>query len=518
MRPNSFLGFHLAEVPAKIGRRLRSPSEAQVTNPPYPLVQIGMAPYGGFWFHKGWVERIGLPDDRLYVGLDDYEYTGRVVAKGGRIYLCAASEVVDLETSWHHKPVSSKLWVAPDVDKTRLYLTVRNAAFLESRLVSRRWLYLLNREFYLLFLALVGLVTDRAPDTLIARLALIRKAIGDGDSGRLGPPDRESREPALPDHGSGHRGAAPEAVTVAYIGGFGRSGSTLLERLLGQVPAVCAVGELRHIWERGFLGNQLCGCGAQFNSCEFWNSVVEEAFDSRRNLDPVHVLQVQREVDRFRCIPAIEGSRRRAPGFEQALDAYTGVLHRILSGIRQVSGASIIVDSSKDPPHGFLLRAVSGMDLRVVHLVRDSRAVAYSWRRLRERPEIYWKHENMPQYTSLKCAALWDLANVLIERLGRSCGHYSRITYEELIARPRETVEELFRSLEVEVPSLRFLTETSADLKVNHTVSGNPMRFQTGRVLLQNDDEWRSKLPWIHQLIVAALTRPLMRRYGFIAE
>ena len=44
-------------------------------------------------------------------------------------------------------------------------------------------------------------------------------------------------------------------ATVLYIGGMGRSGSTLVDRVLGQAPGVCSVGELVFLWERGVLAN-----------------------------------------------------------------------------------------------------------------------------------------------------------------------------------------------------------------------------------------------------------------------
>ena len=43
--------------------------------------------------------------------------------------------------------------------------------------------------------------------------------------------------------------------TVGFVGGFGRSGSTLLERVVAELPGVCALGEVLHLWERGVRRN-----------------------------------------------------------------------------------------------------------------------------------------------------------------------------------------------------------------------------------------------------------------------
>ena len=55
--------------------------------------------------------------------------------------------------------------------------------------------------------------------------------------------------------------AAHEASHVVYIVGWGRSGSTLLTAVLGELDGAFAAGELRMLWGRGVIGRRLCGCG-----------------------------------------------------------------------------------------------------------------------------------------------------------------------------------------------------------------------------------------------------------------
>ena len=40
----------------------------------------------------------------------------------------------------------------------------------------------------------------------------------------------------------------PDGPTVIFIGGWGRTGSTLLARLLATSPGVANVGEIRYLW------------------------------------------------------------------------------------------------------------------------------------------------------------------------------------------------------------------------------------------------------------------------------
>lgn len=52
----------------------------------------------------------------------------------------------------------------------------------------------------------------------------------------------------------------------------------ILHNILGQIDGFAAVGELRYIWGRAAIDNQLCGCGERFRNCPFWDEVMTHAF------------------------------------------------------------------------------------------------------------------------------------------------------------------------------------------------------------------------------------------------
>src|SRR5260370_24563179 len=74
------------------------------------------------------------------------------------------------------------------------------------------------------------------------------------------------------------QGEAPRAVTVIYIAGSGRSGSTLLERTLGEISGFVNVGELIDLFRRTVFQGERCGCGQNFCDCSFWAGVGKRAF------------------------------------------------------------------------------------------------------------------------------------------------------------------------------------------------------------------------------------------------
>ena len=74
---------------------------------------------------------------------------------------------------------------------------------------------------------------------------------------------------------------------------------------------------------------------------------------------------------------------------QKNIEAYRRILTKLYCAIQSVSGSQVIVDSSKGPRYAMLLNEIPEIDLRVVHLVRDSRGVVYSWQKKHVKPEVY---------------------------------------------------------------------------------------------------------------------------------
>ncbi|MHB9145040.1 MAG: sulfotransferase [Symbiobacteriia bacterium] len=309
-----------------------------------------------------------------------------------------------------------------------------------------------------------------------------------------------------------------EPVRVLFIGGYGRSGSTLLDRLLGQIEGVTSLGELRHVWLRSFGEDQLCGCGAPFSECHFWSEVLQEAFGGFNRVDARAIERLKSRVDRVRYVPALATGLQGSNEFREALFEYGVILQKLYRAIQKTSGCSVIVDSSKDPSHGFVLSRVPDIDLSVVHLVRDSRAVAHSWGRTKLRPEIHWAKEFMPRYSILKSAMEWSFANVLMDGL-KNRAKYQLVRYEDLVSDVDGTVGRILAMTNSGVrPALTWKSQNTIELGVDHTVSGNPMRFVQGPITIQPDDEWISHLGAVRRTTVTAATLPWLAMYGYLGR
>jgi UDP-N-acetylglucosamine transferase subunit ALG13 len=307
--------------------------------------------------------------------------------------------------------------------------------------------------------------------------------------------------------------AASDTVTVLYLGGQGRSGSTLLERAIGQLPSAVNVGELVHLWERGVRDNELCGCQKPFHDCEFWTSVGNRAFGGWKQLDIDGIIRLRHAVDRNRYATLLARPRWSAK-YAARHRKFTKLLARLYQAIVDESGAHVIVDSSKNGSYAMLLDQVPGVDLRVVQVVRDSRAVAYAWSKEVERPEAPGTY--MPVYGSVKSALYWDAQNALLEMLRAP---RTVVRYEDFVGDPQRSLAQIGSLLDqLEPMDLSFLNGRTISLKIDHTVAGNPMRFLQGDLTIQPDEAWRSRMPVGQQRLVSALTVPLRRRYGYPAR
>ncbi|HET6464337.1 MAG TPA: sulfotransferase [Nitrospiria bacterium] len=306
-------------------------------------------------------------------------------------------------------------------------------------------------------------------------------------------------------------------IKVLYIGGSSRTGSTLFDRLLGQIDGFFSVGELRHIWERGFWENQLCGCGKPLNECEFWHAVIVEAFGGLPNVNAKEIWNLQRSLDRWWHIPRLLFDRKTSR-FGERLEAYKKILSRLYRAIQKVSGCSVIVDSSKYPSHGIILNGMTDIELYPVHLVRDSRAVAFSWQKKWLKPEITWKREPMPNYNPFVCASEYIIMNMSLRIFKQINDRYFFLYYEDLANNPQEMVIRTLEKLGLPYPGLKFINDHTIFLKPNHTVSGNPMRFKQGVIEVRPDIDWKMKMKRSHRSLVTALTFPLLYNYGYVGR
>ena len=307
----------------------------------------------------------------------------------------------------------------------------------------------------------------------------------------------------------------PQRLKVLSIVGPGRSGSTILACVLGEVHGTVNVGELRWLWRRGLLEQRPCGCGRPLDRCPLWAPVLQRALP-RNGASPADTVAAQEEVasrrNRLRAVRSARGARSRWPALDQVRHS-AGTLVRTVA---DVSGARVVVDSSKRPQDAAVLAGVEGIDLYVLNMVRDPGAVAWSWQRGTKLVRTAEGPRPMRTRGLLPSALRWVENCLGAEALRRHvpAERWMVLRYEDFAAEPRVAIDRVLAFLgeDGEVP---FRSEDTVELSVNHTVAGNPDRFRVGRVRITEDDEWRRGMPLRRRVAVRALTWPLLLRYGY---
>lgn len=299
-------------------------------------------------------------------------------------------------------------------------------------------------------------------------------------------------------------------ISVLYIGGAGRSGSTLLDMLLGNTTSFFSVGEVRFFWEYMAQDDLLCGCGDSLRKCNFWSTVYASLVE--QGMDIPRLASISNRLNRTRNAFWMSGNinPKVIPGFSELIDA-TAQLYRL---ILAHSGASVIVDSSKVPSHFAILRRIEEIDLKLIHLIRDGRAVAYSWHK---RPKKELAKVNiqatMPHHSLWRSIITWAVENNSTANVARLVP-YTQMKYEDFTHAPYKELERALTELGISA-NLERLQNPDLILEPTHSVGGNPMRFAARQILVKPDVEWRDKMPASVRMALWLLAMPLMVRYGY---
>ena len=305
-------------------------------------------------------------------------------------------------------------------------------------------------------------------------------------------------------------------MNLVYIAGYGRSGSTVLERLISWNPSIRAAGELRRLAELSMDPEAGCSCGALLRECGFWGSVIEELFgncDSMEDVKTYYSMQLAHESWRNWRLVRMKGGMEGALGSE-----YMEFLRKTLRVIerRMAPEEKFLVDSSKTAYLSVCrpqcLAGTEACNIYVIHLVRDCRGVVWSTKRGLNR-NLEKGVRTSGQFAVLRAILGWVLANVAANRLREFFpeDRYLRIRYEDLTSRRDEVLNEIGQFLGVRFDSKVMEREQGL---VTHQIAGNRMRFRKV-VRISTDKEWEKSLGWGAQVATKLITYPLSRAYGY---
>jgi GT2 family glycosyltransferase len=143
--------------------------------------EVFAGPYGGMFFHKDLLDWNGYPDKRFYIYGDDYDFSYRLVKKGGKIVLSLKSVLDDIERSWTSKGFGP-MNIVSFKSKALLYYSIRNRVILEmENTVENKIIYFVNALIYSGLILIASLMKLK-----ITNYSIFIIAVYDGMRGKTG--------------------------------------------------------------------------------------------------------------------------------------------------------------------------------------------------------------------------------------------------------------------------------------------------------------------------------------------
>jgi hypothetical protein len=326
--------------------------------------------------------------------------------------------------------------------------------------------------------------------------------------------------------------ASPTKTRLVYLLAASHSGSTLLTMLLGAHREMCTAGELKAV-SLGDVARYRCSCGALIRECVFWRAVTA-AMEAQGY--PFDVADAGTDI-RTGATPYVRRLLRplhRGAGWERLRDlalslspAWRRQLPRIqrrnavlAATVCRVRGRSVIVDSSKIGLRLKYLLRTPGIDIKVIRMIRDGRAVALTYmdpagfadtRNPALRGGGMGGDRADERLTMQAAAREWrrsyEEGTEVLKGLEPS--RWTEARYEELCADPEKTLRRLFSFVGVD-PDGGTLDFRSRE----HHVIGNGMRLDDTREI-QLDERWRTTLGPSELADFEAVAGDLNRRLGY---
>lgn len=317
---------------------------------------------------------------------------------------------------------------------------------------------------------------------------------------------------------------------LVYILAASHSGSTLLAMLLGAHPQAVTVGELSPS-NIGDLAQYRCSCHARFLECAFWQRVAGAlaAHGADFALDDFHTRYqavsgplAQRLLRPLHRGPLLETLRDAAlslcPSWRAAYPRLRDNNRALIDVLREISGRSVVIDSSKSAVRLKFLLRIPDLDIKVVRLIRDGRGVALACvdpERFADAADPGLRGRRSAERRSLAVAAHeWrrsnDEAECLLARLDRR--RWIDVRYERLCSDPEAVLHDVFSFLGLD-PARRVRDFRTAE----HHVLGNGMRLDTTSDI-RLDERWRTELTREDLAVFERIAGKLNRAYGYVSS
>ena len=304
-------------------------------------------------------------------------------------------------------------------------------------------------------------------------------------------------------------------MRVVYVTGAGHIGSTILDIVLGNHPHIQGVGEVSKVHRSGWVtdSRRRCACGSSVAECAFWPKVRARWAATVGGDDVDRYVYLQGLFERYRTAwpRLLWNSLRPSSDFQE----YLHKTQALYEAIRDVSGRSVIVDSSLTPRRAYALTLNREIDLSLIHLVRDGRGVIWSLMKPNKKtltkvykPAPSWR--TTKYWISANLQSAWVFQRVREEKR-------QRIRYEDFVTNPSMILNRIGTLVGEDMSSLAEDVATHRAIRAGHTVGGSSVRMSKD-ILVKPDFAWQDLLPAKDRRVFWLLAGWLAQRYGYTQQ
>ncbi|MGI9458832.1 MAG: sulfotransferase [Pirellulales bacterium] len=291
---------------------------------------------------------------------------------------------------------------------------------------------------------------------------------------------------------------------IIYISGYGRSGSTALDAVLGNHPLIFGCGELMWLFHN-LAKNSSCSCGKALRDCPLWSRIAREIKNNSEinSWEEAAKISGRNDIRKIGGKPSVEYKQLWAVAFQ---------------AIKDITGKEFIVDSSKSNHIGWRrisnLHSVFQKEFKVLQLVRDPRAIM--WSMSKGTNKSLTKKESSPSFLrGIRGVISWTVSNSLSEYvLKNSAPESVIIRYEDIMDSPQQSFEVLGTFLQLDLQELSDKVQAKDEFNSGHGVDGNRMR-SSETFALRHDQSWKKQLSLRSKHCAELLAASKMRKYGY---
>ena len=283
-------------------------------------------------------------------------------------------------------------------------------------------------------------------------------------------------------------------ITLIYILGAGRSGSTILSTILGESEEIFNCAELMHIYNY-IYSKKKCNDGKKLSDSLFWSKVLK-CYDPNKSKNYRALYRSSKEMESHTSFLKTYAGKLE----KNALRDYTTEQNGFIKAISSTSNSFYIVDSSKYPTRALLLQKNCDINLKIIYNIRDVRGVIHSF------------SKNVQTQKSFFSALFYYIIiNIICQltyfRFKKS--ERIKIKYEDLAENTRDTLLRISDFLSIDFTEIINSIENGRKIEIGAVIEGNRM-VKKRKIELYSDNEWRSKRGCFYRLFFYLSALPLM--------